>query len=52
MRELAGPTRSVVAAWAALATLLHLHAAVAGFGAPLELRVQHLLVLLPLAFLL
>ena len=52
MRELAGPTRSIVAAWAALATLLHLHAAVAGFGAPLELRVQHLLVLLPLAFLL
>jgi TRAP transporter 4TM/12TM fusion protein len=52
MRELAGPTRSAVAAWAALATLLHLHAAVAGFGAPLQARALHLLALLPLAFLL
>ena len=52
MRELAGPTRTAIATWAALATLFHLHAAVVGFGEPLRLRALHLLLLLPLAFLL
>ena len=52
MRDLAGPTRLAVAAWAALATLFHLYGAVAGFIEPRQMRSLHLLFLLPLAFLL
>ncbi|MFM8681600.1 MAG: TRAP transporter permease [Alphaproteobacteria bacterium] len=52
MRELAGQTRIAIAAWAACATLFHLHAAFAGLGEPRQLRAVHLLLLLPLAFLL
>ena len=52
MRRLTGPLGAAVALWAAAVALLHLYFGGFGFPDPLSLRALHLLLLLPLAFVL
>ena len=52
MRELTGAARLAITIWAALTTLFHLYSSVAGFIEPRQMRSVHLLLLLPLAFVL
>ena len=51
MRVLTGKTSLAVRTWAAAATALHLYYAVSGWPEPLSLRALHLLLYLPLIFL-
>ena len=52
MRELTGPTRWGVVAWAAAASLFHLYTAGYGVFEPRVQRSLHLLFLVPLIFVL
>ncbi len=52
MRELTGTVRLAIVAWAAVTTLFHLYTAGFGFFEPRSQRSLHLLMLLPLAFVL
>jgi TRAP transporter 4TM/12TM fusion protein len=52
MRELAGPLKWVCWAWAAAAAAVHLYFGGTGFPEPIQMRGFHLLVFVPLLFLL